>query len=631
MLDPLLLSLQESVAGRYALERELGRGGMGVVYLARDMRLDRPVAIKLLPPELASNPSLRERFIREARTAARLSHPHIVPIHAVEEVGDFVFYVMMYVDGETLSQRVTGRGPLTPVDAMRLLREVTWALAYAHSQGVVHRDVKPGNILIDRASGRALVTDFGIAHAASTDRDTAVGELLGTPEYMSPEQAAGEPVDGRSDLYSLGIVAYFAVSGRLPFTAPTVQAILAQQLTQPAPPVASATRGLPHALAVAIDTCMAKNPAERYASGEALEEALSSSLLPRADVPAPIRAFLDRRRIAPLLVYPIIGTIGGVTLLTLTLPTIMASSYPLIRSLGVVGLVLAAALPIAMVTKWLRPLLRLGYGASDIADAIRVNFERTREEYLFEHGALRGKSEKVLQTVSVAGFIVAAASWGSVLAGAGADSLIYLAMASGVVFPIAGFLSAGAARMRTASESWWAKRWDGWMGRTLTKLASIKLGTRTAAPDRPTEMAIAFNAQGLFDELPREVRRALGDVSTVLRRLEEQARAIRLRIAELDESIADVQRSRAPARDELLADLTLTRSRAAQRRDDLIAALEAVRLDLLRMRAGQTAIESVTQQLAAAETLGADIDRLLHGQAEVKAMLRRPETSLEPR
>src|SRR5437867_8942072 len=197
--DSLFIQFQAALVGGYSLERELGRGGMGVVYLAREVRLDRPVAIKLLPPELAAQQALRDRFLREARTAARLSHPYIVPIHAVDEVDGFVFYVMAYVDGETLAQRVTARGPLSPTDATRVLREVAWALAYAHSQGIVHRDIKPANILLERGTGRAMVTDFGIARLAQLSGETAVGEVLGTPEYMSPEQATGDAVDARSD------------------------------------------------------------------------------------------------------------------------------------------------------------------------------------------------------------------------------------------------------------------------------------------------------------------------------------------------------------------------------------------------------------------------------------------------
>jgi serine/threonine-protein kinase len=182
--DPLFLAFQLALAGRYSIDRELGRGGMGVVYLAHEVHLDRLVAIKLLPPDKAELPTLRERFLREARLAAKLSHPHIIPIHAVDDVGGFVFYVMSFVDGETLAQRVRGRGPLSASDGARILREVAWALAYAHAQGLVHRDVKPDNILLEASTGRALVADFGIA--AATGDATGTG-VTGTPEFMSPE------------------------------------------------------------------------------------------------------------------------------------------------------------------------------------------------------------------------------------------------------------------------------------------------------------------------------------------------------------------------------------------------------------------------------------------------------------
>src|SRR5213592_3595321 len=201
--DSLFIQFQAALVGGYSLERELGRGGMGVVYLAREVRLDRPVAIKLLPPSRARDANLRERFLREARTAAKLSHPHIIPIFTVDEVGDFVFFAMAYVDGETLTARVR--------------REVAWALAYAHSQGLVHRDVKADNIMLETATGRALVADFGIAGLVRDAAAVAGGEVIGTPEFMSPEQALGEPVDARSDLYALGVVGYFDLSGALPF------------------------------------------------------------------------------------------------------------------------------------------------------------------------------------------------------------------------------------------------------------------------------------------------------------------------------------------------------------------------------------------------------------------------------
>jgi len=304
--DPLFLSLQQALAGRYSLERELGRGGMGVVYLAREVRLDRPVAIKVLPPELAAHEPLRERFMREARTAARLSHPYIVPIHAVDEIGGFVFYVMAYVDGETLGQRVQARGPLAAHDATRILREVAWALAYAHAQGVIHRDIKPANIMLEGGAGRSMVMDFGIARHASVAGETSAGEVLGTPEYMSPEQACGEPVDGRSDLYSLGVVGYYALSGSLPFTG-SAQEVLAQQVTKQPPAVADVARGAPRALASAIDRCLAKSAADRFTSGEEMADALAQSVAPRAEMPVPLRVFLDRRRMAVVIAPAAIG------------------------------------------------------------------------------------------------------------------------------------------------------------------------------------------------------------------------------------------------------------------------------------------------------------------------------------
>src|SRR5436309_504501 len=261
--DSLFIQFQAALVGRYSLERELGRGGMGVVYLAREVRLDRPVAIKLLPPGMARDGTLRERFLREARTAAKLSHPHIIPIFTVDEVGDFVFFAMAYVDGETLTERVRRRGPLPPSEAARVLREVAWALAYAHSQGLVHRDVKADNIMLETATGRALVADFGIAGLVRDAAALAGGEVIGTPEFMSPEQALGEPVDARSDLYALGVVGYFALSGALPFEGAQATEVLAKQATEPPPPLSSVVPGVPRRLARAVEQCLATHAAAR--------------------------------------------------------------------------------------------------------------------------------------------------------------------------------------------------------------------------------------------------------------------------------------------------------------------------------------------------------------------------------
>src|SRR6476660_3754028 len=244
------LDLQAALAGEYSLQREIGRGGMGIVYLARDVQLDRDVAIKVLPAHLARLETAHERFVQEARTAAGLSHPNIVPIHRVGEADGFVFFVMSYVEGETLGERLRTQGPLPPAEAARVLREVAWALAYAHGRGIVHRDIKPDNILLEAGTGRALVTDFGIAHGGGdAGFDTDPGKIMGTAHFMSPEQAASQSLDGRSDIYSLGVVGYLAVSGRLPFDSPNLPALLVRQATEPAPKVMHAAPGLPTALA----------------------------------------------------------------------------------------------------------------------------------------------------------------------------------------------------------------------------------------------------------------------------------------------------------------------------------------------------------------------------------------------
>ncbi|HEX7123548.1 MAG TPA: serine/threonine-protein kinase, partial [Gemmatimonadaceae bacterium] len=311
------LALQAALAGEYSLQRELGRGGMGVVYLARDVQLDRDVAIKVLPTHLAQNPAARERFLREARMAAGLSHPHIVPIHRVGEAGGFVFFVMSYVEGETLGQRLRTRGPLPPAEAARVLREVAWALAYAHGRGIVHRDVKPDNILLEAGTGRALVTDFGIAQGDADVAITDPGKVMGTAQFMSPEQAAGDAVDGRSDIYALGVVGYLAVSGRLPFESSNLPALLLQQATEEPLSVMRAAPGLPPALGAAIDRCLARDPDARFADGEALAEALAPPPDAHRALPPTLRAWLAARNplLAPYLAWS--GMFGTLTAINL--------------------------------------------------------------------------------------------------------------------------------------------------------------------------------------------------------------------------------------------------------------------------------------------------------------------------
>src|SRR6266850_4489814 len=237
--SPLAPRLSEALGTAFTLEGEIGRGGMGVVYRARDEKLKRRVAIKVLPPELAFQSDIRARFSREAETAARLSHPHIVPIHTVGEGNGVAYIIMGYVDGESLGARLKRRGQLPAEEARRIMKETADALSAAHAHAVIHRDIKPDNILLEGTRGRVMVTDFGIAKALSSSSGatlTGVGVAIGTPAFMSPEQAAGErEIDGRSDLYSLGVVAYQMLTGALPFNAPSVAGILMKQITEPAP------------------------------------------------------------------------------------------------------------------------------------------------------------------------------------------------------------------------------------------------------------------------------------------------------------------------------------------------------------------------------------------------------------
>ncbi|HTS88545.1 MAG TPA: protein kinase [Gemmatimonadales bacterium] len=275
--------LAEALGGAFTVEGEIGRGGMGVVYRARDERLKRRVAIKVLPPELAFQAEIRARFTREAETAARLSHPHIVPIYTVGEGSGLVYFVMGYVDGESLAARLKRRGKLPVEECRRIMKEVADALSAAHALSVIHRDIKPDNILLDGTRSRVMVTDFGIAKAMSAGSGatlTSAGVAIGTPQYMSPEQAAGEKeIDGRSDLYSLGIVSYQMLTGELPFSAPTVAGILMKQITEMPPSLEQRRPDCPEDLLLAVMRCLEKDPENRWPSADALRRALESRVV----------------------------------------------------------------------------------------------------------------------------------------------------------------------------------------------------------------------------------------------------------------------------------------------------------------------------------------------------------------
>src|SRR2546427_4953033 len=317
--DFMLNDLRAALADLYDIEVPIARGGMALVYLAREQRLDRPVAIKVLHPDLARDDTHRLRFLREARTVAQLTHPNIVPIFTVGDVEGFVFFAMAYVTGETLAQRVTTRGRLDPHTAGGILCDIGEALDYAHARGVVHRDVKPDNILIDEATGRALLSDFGVAHASPPSRASGQlgrpaaprGHVVGTAAFMSPEQASGDLLDARNDIYSLGVLAYYTLSGRLPFEASSDEGFLAQHISDPAPKIATVVPRVPLRLAHIVDRCLSKEPWARYPDAAALVRAIAEAVAPSA-APLAIRAFMVRSTHleAPALIHAFVTGVG---------------------------------------------------------------------------------------------------------------------------------------------------------------------------------------------------------------------------------------------------------------------------------------------------------------------------------
>lgn len=290
MAADVLQTLKSALADRYTIERELGRGGMATVYLAEDLKHHREVAIKVLAPELAAALG-PERFLREIEIAARLDHPHILPLYDSGDVEDCLFYVMPYVDGGSLRDRLNKERQLPVEDALQIAREVADALSYAHSHDVVHRDIKPENIL--HAGGHARVADFGIARAISAaggGRLTETGLALGTARYMSPEQATGSvDIDGRSDLYSLGCVLFEMLAGEPPFTGPA-ESVVRQHLVADPPPITSRRPAVPPQAAAAIMRALSKTPADRFSPAAQFAEALRPSGLTSSTLPVPQRS-----------------------------------------------------------------------------------------------------------------------------------------------------------------------------------------------------------------------------------------------------------------------------------------------------------------------------------------------------
>ena len=633
-LSTEFLDLQTALAGEYSLERELGRGGMGVVYLARDVQLDRHVAIKVLPSHLAAQPDSRERFLREARTAAGLSHPNIVPIHRVGEAAGFVFFVMSYVAGRTLGEQLREGGPLGAEAAARILREVAWALAYAHGRGIVHRDVKPDNILIEEESGRALVTDFGIAHVGVTTVATEPGRIMGTAQFMSPEQATSETVDGRSDLYSLGVVGYLAVSGKLPFEAANLPALLLKHVSEPARSVAEVAPGLPRALVETIDRCLAKDPDSRHADGEALAAALAPSTNGRPALPAPLRAWLSERNPATV-AYAIWSGFMGIPLLSaLTQSLNYHSTFYLLDAFRFSLFAAAPLVPIiGFHSTRARRLFEAGFTLKDLRGALDV---ATTERAHIDIDAAAENARPAAQYLRWAtyGMITVSAILTFL------PDVIQLALERRhIVIPFPGLpalglatglaslvlvLSANSNNVRLLPEgtrrvfraSLRERLWRSRVGEFLAGRLGAPTASRSVAAGvfQATELALGLAAGELFRALPASYREELRALPSIVAALEARAAAAR---AEL-EAVESLSPDSANAHE-----MPRRRDAARAQLGKSVAALEGIRVDLLRLHAGADDLAPLTTLLDAARVLGDDLDRLVGAQQQVAGLARR--------
>ena len=481
-------ALREALAGRYRVVGELGRGAYGVVFLAYEEALERPVALKVLPPCFAAQRETRARFLREARTAAKLSHPHIVPIHSVEETDDWVFFTMDYVDGETLGQWVLTHGPLPVGEATLVLHDVAQAVGYAHARGVIHRDLKADNILMERGTGRVLVMDFGIARVEGQPDVIREGYVAGTAAFMSPEVVRGGQADERSDVYALGITGFFAVTGYVPFDGETLDDIFAQHLLAPAPALAVRGEHLDLTYSRAVGRCLEKDPDRRFATADLLADELARAPeLRRRDLPVPLHAFAERvrrhaesnRGLSVLVAVALMFLVSGIWL---------SDWVGVALAAGFLGLVVAST-GLALVPTLRRVLREENYAHADIVHALSVDLERQREVRAFELGNVSLRPARIARQVAFGGLGVVglAAAWSI----AGLDATVGLgAMYGGVLVAmtagVIGFFH--TRRRRNVAGEWWLKFWRSRAGEWVVRLASFRLESRPAPESAPPEV-----------------------------------------------------------------------------------------------------------------------------------------------
>ena len=615
--DPDLRAHVERVlASTYELDREIGRGGMGIVYKAKDRRLKRLVAIKVLPPELAFRAEIRTRFLREAETAAQLSHPNIVPIYSVDERDGIVYFVMALVEGENLAVRLHAHGALSPGEARRILLEVAHALAYAHERGVVHRDIKPDNILLQSGDGRVLVTDFGIARAVTEGADsrlTATGMAIGTPAYMSPEQSTGDrQIDGRSDLYSLGVVGYQMLTGDPPFEAPSTPALLVKHLSERPEPIISRRRGVPPDLERAVMLLLEKDPDLRFPSAAALAAALESGNVPELpEAPAPpVRAARTARPMAPAPAEEE-WTVSREEQIRWQDPRVVRfrkklGPYVIVNSVIIISSILFGFNLVFFTAIW------SVYMAFQYAKLWSDDFDW--------HDVLREPRDRMFFDVVAEWFDNVRALWDKNKAAEvrarnqsklrpGSNTYGALAAAS----PRTGRLSAPDAARRSGIQSPSVRQAANHRDDILRWVATLSKRDKSIVADVPqTANALYDNIVALATNvatLDREVSPgAAAEVEAEISALEAQANPFDERASEERvRRLAHLKRQR-----RAVADLESRRERARERLESCLLALENMRLDVIKLKAGSQTLQQITIVAERARELAREVDNAMY-------------------
>jgi serine/threonine-protein kinase len=612
----------------YEIESELGRGGMGIVYCARDRRLKRTVAIKLLPPELAFRSDIRSRFLREAETAAQLSHPNIVPIYSVDEMENLVFFVMAFVDGKNLALQLHEKGRLGIGETRRVMREVADALAFAHARGVVHRDVKPDNVLLEKESGRAMVTDFGIARAVSDSNDsrlTATGMAIGTPAYMSPEQAAGErDIDGRSDLYALGIVAYQMLTGAPPFNAASTPAMLVKHLTERPQPVRSRRNDVPADLERIIMVLLEKDPANRLPSAQALVAALDGAPVAPAPIhvePAVQPGSYPVRREAPAPPVHSPEDLSQETLARWNSPEILrfrkkvrkwAVAAPILMVFGLLvhfpALMIIGMWGIGLAWNF-SGLVSKGYSWHDVlhqppdkqlVDVLGDAVERGQSVFDSEKRAARRLERQQQRDARRARGLLTAGSGVSTTYSSypsPSQSSSNLPQPSSAPAPVSG-IHGGVVSQAQIDRDEIKRLIDSMTGAERSLVANV-VPSADALLDRVRTLAASL------EDVERNVPRgALDAIEREITKLESEANPLeRERSEERVRRLAGLRRQR-----RAMTDLTARRDQMATRLESCSLALQNMRFDVLRLRAGAQSHAQVTSLALEALNLAREVD-----------------------